>query len=101
MWETYHADVASIKRLARLTFLVAVLIVIYGAFPTWAEHFNNTNITGNEALITSLSLLFDRLAIGIATCVLFLAISNHFENSLMRRRSSWNYFYSRFTMGSV
>jgi hypothetical protein len=57
LWERYYADVASIKRLAPLTLLLSVLIVICGAFPTWAEQFDNTNVTGSVARFSTISLL--------------------------------------------
>ena len=72
-WEVCTAEVKSTKRLAVLTLLLSFLVVSYGAFSTFSKAFNNTNITGTQALIKTGFRLLDRLAYGLPVAQLCMA----------------------------
>lgn len=92
--------VAIMKRLARLTLLVSVLVVAYGACWTWADQFNDRNITGGLALLFAARLLLWRLSLGLCASAILYAISSLFELKLMRRLNSWKYLYSQIILQS-
>ena len=95
LWEGCRDDVALIRRLALLTLLLSLLIIVYGTFPTWGDEFNNASITGYVALFRTVSQLLERLALGLAASVILYAISICFERVAMHRRTLWTYFRSR------
>jgi hypothetical protein len=95
LWTRCAADVDSIKRLAFLTLCLSFFVVVYGAFPTWSDQFNSANITGITALFQTVSLLFQRLELGIATAAILYGISSCFARITTYRRAEWEYFHSR------
>jgi hypothetical protein len=91
LWEMCHASVKSIRRMVLLTLLSSALVVVYGAFPTWGDEFNNGTIVGSMALFETADKLFARLALGLSVCVILYAASSFFEGAITRRRTQWKY----------
>jgi hypothetical protein len=87
--EACDADIASINRLVTLTLYLSLLVVVYGAFPTWADEFNNSKVTGNMALHSAVEKLFARFTLGLSTSILLYAASSFFVGNLARRRIKW------------
>jgi hypothetical protein len=91
--EKGNVDIVTIRRLASLTLLLSFLSVVYGAFPTWSNEFNNANIPGNLALVNAAFLSFARLSLGMTVSAVLYAISSFFERVLMNRGASWKRLY--------
>jgi len=91
LWEMCDADVRALKRLARLTLLLAFVVIVHGAFPTFRDHYEDKDVVGAYAAFVTLKLLFARLAAGMSVCALLYAVSNVFETALMRRQASWRF----------
>lgn len=90
-----QADAAVIKRLSWLTLLVSFLVVVYGAFPTLADQFNDRNVIGSAAILATVDLLLSRLALGLASCAVLYAVSSVSEVTLMRRLNTWQHLHSQ------
>jgi hypothetical protein len=93
LWQLGSVDVAFMKKLVRLTLLLSLLLVVYGAFPTWSEEFNDHNVTGTVALHRAAGDLLARVTIGVTVSVLIYMVSILFDGSLRRRKTRWRYFY--------
>ena len=90
-----QVDAALIQKLAWLTLLISILVVVYGAFPTLADQFNNRNVIGSVALLATADLLLSRLALGLAVFVVLYALASTFEVMLLRRVNAWQYILSQ------
>ena len=96
LWEKARTEVTSINKLVVLTLLLSLLVIVYGAFPTWNEEFNNSKVAGFAALFGATDKLLTRLAFGLCASVVLYVISGFFEGVMSRRRAYWNYLRSRF-----
>jgi hypothetical protein len=92
LWEGYYAEVRSTKSLAVLTLLLSLLVVSYGAHPTFLYELNNRNITGMQALVYAAFRLLDRFARGLLVCTALYGAAIFFEGVLLQRRRRWNHF---------
>jgi len=90
----YQGSAALLRQLVWLTLLLSSLVVIYGAFPTLADQFNDRNVTGSVAMLATVSLCFSRLSLGLAACAVLYAVSGIFTLMLQRRLNRWQYTYS-------
>jgi len=79
-------DAGMIGRLATLTLLVSVLVCTYGAYPTWADHFNNGKVTGQRALLEALAELLERFSRGILVSTVLFGASIFFTTRLAKLR---------------
>jgi len=92
LWEKCHMDVESTRRASLLTLLVTIVMVTYGAFPTYYGWFNNSNLPGSYCLLTAAKQLFGLLAFGISACGMLYGVSSFFERTLADRKACWTYF---------
>ena len=88
-WHIAHARVMATKGLSRITVLVSVLVVCFGAGPEFfLAHFeSNRGLYGDW--VAGVTLLSTRLAIGLAVAIMLSAVATFFEGCLIRRKASW------------
>lgn len=87
--EVCEADLASMRRLVPLTIGLSIFVVVYGAFPTWTDEFNNSRLTGNVAACMASERLFARFAIGLGVSIFIYTAYSFFTGTLSRRRIHW------------
>jgi len=95
LWEKCRIDVESVKSASLLTLMASIAMVTYGAFPTYAECFNNSNLPGSYCLLTAAQQLLGLLAFGISACGMLYGVSSFFERKLADRKACWTYFCSK------
>ncbi len=93
-WEMCSTKVESIKRLAVLTSLLSVLLLVCRA-TTILAYITAQKVVGNAFVAGSMAEVFVLLALGIFVCALLYAIYTFYEGTLRRRRASWKYFCAR------
>jgi hypothetical protein len=88
-WHIAHARVIATARLSRITVLVSVLVVCFGAGPTFfLAHFeSHGGLYGDW--VAAVTLLSTRLAIGLAVAIMLSGVAMFFEGRLIRRNASW------------
>ena len=77
-----------IGKLSKLTLFLSALICTYGAYPTWADHFNNNKITGQQALFEAVMELLQRVSVGLFAATVLFGISSYLKLSIAKRRAS-------------
>jgi hypothetical protein len=87
-----HARVIATRGLSRLTVLLSVAEVCFGAYPAFTLAYFDTNRTAYGALLAGLNLLMTRLTIGLAVGIVVGAVSMFFDGCLIRRKASWLLF---------
>lgn len=92
LWEKCYSDMQSIKRASIFTFLLSLVMVAYGAFPTYSRFYNNSNRPGSLCLFLTAEQLFLLLALGWSSCATLYFASSFFERALAHRKASWKYF---------
>ncbi len=90
-WEMCAIRVASLKRLALLTFLLTAFVFVTLMANLLAE-VGTEKIVGTGFLAGSIAESLVPLALGILVCAVLYATHDFFEGVLQRRRASWNYF---------
>ncbi len=93
-WSLSHARVIATNGLLRLTWLVSWAITCFGAYPAFTLEYDDTNRTASTAWYIVGELLLERLATGLAVCILLAVVSMFFEGRLIRRRAAWRLFYA-------
>jgi len=91
LWERCYADVESTRRASALTFLVSLVMVAYGASPTYSMYFNDSNRPGSFCLFLTAEQLLALLALGWSGCGALYFMSSFFERALADRKTSWKY----------
>lgn len=81
-----------LKFLFQLTLLLSIIVVIYGAYPTWLALYNDGERTGVGALVETGRLLSDRLLVGLLVSAVLLISYGCCERALVIRRAKWSYF---------
>jgi hypothetical protein len=89
LYEMCDADVASINRSATLTFYLSLLVIVYGAFPTWTFEYTTSTLTGTAAWHKATEILLARLTLGLTMTTLVYAVSSFFAGALSRRKIKW------------
>jgi hypothetical protein len=91
LWELCAARVASLKRLALLTFLLTVSVFVTLMANLLAQ-VGTDKIVGTGFLAGRIAESLAPLALGILVCAALYATCGFFEGVLQRRRASWTYF---------
>jgi hypothetical protein len=91
LWELCAARVASLKRLALLTFLLTVSVFVTLMANLLAQ-VGTDKIVGTGFLARRIAESLAPLALGILVCATLYATCGFFEGGLQRRRASWTYF---------
>ena len=91
LFATCEADIASIKRLVPLTLGISLLVVIYGAFPTWNDEYSTSRMTGYQAGTRALELLLARFSLGLFVSILLYSLASFFQAIVARRRIKSNF----------
>jgi hypothetical protein len=86
--------VASLKRLALLTFLLTAFVFVTLMANLLAQ-VGTERIVGTGFLAGRIAESLAPLALGILVCAVLYATCGFFEGVLQRRRASWNYFIER------
>ena len=86
-----EADIASIRRLVPLTLGISLLVVIYGAFPTWNDEYSTSRMTGYQAGTRALELLLARFSLGLFVSILLYSLASFFQAIVARRRIKSNF----------
>jgi hypothetical protein len=94
LWEMCATRVASLKRLALLTFLLTVFVFVTLMANLLAQ-VGTEKIVGTGFLAGRVAESLAPLALGILVCAVLYATCGFFEGVLQRRRASWNYFCER------
>lgn len=89
-WEICAIRVASLKRLALLTFLLTAFVFVTLMANLLAQ-VGTEKIVGTGFLAGSIAESLVPLALGILVCAVLYATHGFFEGVLQRRRASWNY----------
>jgi len=97
LWEKCYSDVQSIKSASMFSFLLSLVMVAYGAFPTYSRFYNNSNRPGSLCLFLTVEQLFLLLALGWSCCVALYLAASFFERTLADRKTCWKYLCSRMT----
>lgn len=91
LWEMCATRVASLKRLALLTFLLTVFVFVT-LMANLLAGVGIEKIVGTGFLAGRIAESLAPLALGILVCAVLYATHCFFEGVLQRRRASWNYF---------
>jgi hypothetical protein len=91
LWEVCATRIASLKRLALLTFLLAVFVFVT-LMPNLLAQVGTEKIVGTGFLAGRIAESLAPLALGILVCAVLYATHGFFEGVLQRRRASWSYF---------
>jgi hypothetical protein len=94
LWEMCAARVASLKRLALLTFLLTAFVFVTLMANLLAQ-VGTEKIVGTGFLAWRIAESLAPLALGILVFAVLYATCGFFEGVLQRRRASWNYFIER------
>jgi hypothetical protein len=92
LWGGCHADVTALRRASTPVLLLSLLVVVYGAFPTFHDFCNNSKLVPLDCLILTLDQLLTRLALGLGCCLALHLAANWFDRALIRRKTRWKYF---------
>jgi hypothetical protein len=86
--ELCFIDADTIEKLSILTVFASVLVCTYGAYPTWASYFNNSNsLTGQDALwFRTVPELLQRFSYGLFVSTILFGVSMFFRTRLAKRR---------------
>jgi len=90
-WEICAAKIRSTKRHIRLTLLLSVLVLAYGATNISRQIAIDKRV-GIGSFSSSVAELLMQVALGISVCAAIYAVFNPFENALVRRKAAWKYF---------
>jgi hypothetical protein len=93
LYEMASEETTSVKRLAGLTLLLAVLAMIIDARST-LEEIMKFKLDGIGFLSASAADALIPLEFGLIICALLYLMFHLFEGTLMRRRANWNCFYA-------
>ena len=93
VWERLSIQVYMLRRVAFLTGLLAIWIIIYGAFPTFWDFRNNSSLLPFDCLVLTLEQLCGRLALGLFVCIILYGTSLLFRQMLGSRKSLWTYYH--------
>jgi len=74
------------------TFLLSLVMVAYGAFPTYSRFYNNSNRPGSLCLFLTVEQILLLLALGWSCCAMLYLASSFFERALAHRKAGWRYF---------
>jgi hypothetical protein len=94
LWEMCATRVASLKRLALLTFLLTAFVFVTLMANLLAQ-VGTERIVGTGFLAGRIAESLAPLALGVLVCAVLYATCGFFEGVLQRRRASWNYFIER------
>ena len=87
------AKVASTRRLAPLTILVAVFVLLISTIRILIQ-ISLQKSAGIAFVTESITLPLMQFAFGILVSAVLYCVSGFYEGVLMRRRASWSYFYA-------
>ena len=91
-WRMAHARVVATKGLSRITVLLSVLVVCFGAGPAFfLAHWESNRGTYGD-WVGGLTVLSMQLAVGLAVAILLSVVAVFFEGRLIRRKASWRLF---------
>jgi hypothetical protein len=93
LWGTLSIHVYTLKRVAFLTGLFSIWIIVYGAFPTFWDFRNNSSLLPSDCLVLTLEQLCGRFALGMFISVSLYAVSVFFSQTLASRNSLWTYYH--------
>jgi hypothetical protein len=92
LYESSDAEIESIKRVSALIFLLSLMMVAFGATPTYLWNCNNNNLPELLCLFGAVDQLLDTLALGLSLSAILHLVSGVFERTLNVRRAGWKYF---------
>lgn len=93
LWRECKSDVDSATSASLVMFFLSLLVVAYGAYPTFSWYFNDTNRTAEVSLFWTMRSLLRVFSRGCLGCTLLYFLSSLLDRTLKSRRRLWSYSY--------